>query len=223
MTQFQKKLTRMFEQVEAQFRAETVERYERHAGLQVSAWMLRLGTDEPMWTPESHKSEREFNWDKADSIKPPQYAKRVKDIDTSVDYRITWEQMRDRINAGVYDVDLKQAAKDANDSVDAAKANFIAKQSKKLENATVLRTDFRSMKGSLKCNGVVTGYLHVFFKNGDKFSIHMNMIVNYRYSRGYTSFHQFPARFYDVVLGGEPVKKVSEQWLKDNYRTPAAP
>lgn len=211
MDKFTKKLTSLFESVEDKFREETIARYKRIAVAQYEHWVDTLRGEEP----ENRGIHGRMA--KNDAMARPQY---VRCLETKPNYMPkTWLSLREEINKGLYEVDFAKAEKDANDSVTYAKQHFIAKQSNKIANACQSRPDseIKELVGTLACNGVVTGLLTVHCLGGDKFTIHMNMIVNHRFERGFTSFYQYPARFCDVYLRGATFKKASEKWMMENF------
>lgn len=198
----QAKLTGLFAQVEPKFRLDTIARYVARAEGNFKSWMELLAGPEP---PRDR-----FYWD---ATSCPQY--------------VTWDggmsgAWADKVAAagrGEYRADIKRATQDAIDSVRYAREHFISKQTKKITNATTLRPERPSIAGTLKYNVLIEGILTFLYKNGDRFDVVMSMIVNHRYTRGYTSFYQFPARFTNVTLGGQPVTaRLSEKWMSENFK-----
>jgi hypothetical protein len=200
---FTAKLTELFESVEPQFRAATIERYRRHAELTHRSWLERMAKPKPA----DLRLARE-------ALRLPEYTKSTKGS-----WNPTWEVMVQDIAAGLFIIDYARAEQDANRSVSSAKEHFIAKQSKKLANATKRRKGTPKLRGELKCDSVVTGHLMVLYNAQDHFILTMNMIVNHRYQRGYTSFYQFPARFTNVHIDGvlQTGSRISEFWMGENF------
>jgi hypothetical protein len=58
----------------------------------------------------------------------------------------------------------------------------------------------------------------VIYKNGDFFHLGMKIITNYRYTRGFTSFYQFPATFNWGQVGGKKFGRVSEAWMSESFK-----
>jgi hypothetical protein len=203
MQVFIDKLTAMFESVEPAFREETVKRYRAAAAAQLKYWLTLLEGPEP---------QRGRNYWEETSV--PQYV-----VTTAGSYSPSWQSKVDLAKQGKWVADYVRAERDANNSVDDAKLHFIAKQSKKLANATKLHKGLPTLTGSLKLNVVIEGHLLVSYKNGDGFRLEMSMIVNHRYQRGCTTFYQFPARFKDVCCKAElPKGNISEKWMSENFK-----
>lgn len=198
---FEAKLTGLFASVEPKFQEATVNRYLSIARGNYKSYMDMLSGPKP----------ERINYRALDA---PQYVSWKGGMSCDWDGRVRAAQ------AGLFYCDEKRATDDAMMSVRRAREHFIFKHSKKLANATKLRTDRPTISGTLRFNVSVQGVLVVSYANGDKFDIVMSMIVNSRSSmRGYTSFYQFPARFSNVQLGGQTVKsRVSEQWMSENFK-----
>lgn len=200
---FTPKLTAMFEAVEPEFRKATVAEYRTQAQNQLAGWLELLRGPEP-----------ERNAYYYVSTAMPQYV--LCDQHT---HPHLWSDKQAAAKRGVYKANFKAAERDANASVDYAKVHFVEKQAKKLTNATKLHRGTPELDGKLHFKVLVTGELHVTYKNGDRFSIALDMIVNYRYTTGFKSFYQFPARFYGVILGGSaPKARLSEKWMSENFK-----
>lgn len=221
MSRFKNKLTNLFEKVEPQFREETVARYKAWAQSSYESWKTRVLGDEPQ-PPEGPKYSRqrsEFDHDKRQTMRLPEYTMPISEEVEPIDFYAddAWAKLREQIAKGLYTVNFKKAERDANFEVDGAKLHFIKKQTAKLDNACQ-HVKHLIVSGELSCNKVVTGFMLV--KAGDdQFTLTMNMIVNHRYGRGYTSFYQFPARFTNVILGGEKQKgSISEAWMAENFK-----
>lgn len=200
---FSARLTGLFAQVEPQFRKDTVARYVAQATANYNSWMKRLAGPEPPRDCWYH-----------DAVSSPQY------VTWDGGMTSTWEGKVEAAKRGEFRADIKRAEQDANDSVDYAKQHFISKQTKKLTNATKLRTDRPTIAGKLRYKVLIEGTLRLEYPNGDRFEVVMSMIVNHRYERGCTTFYQFPARFCNVKLGGLLVMpaRVSEKWMADNFK-----
>ncbi len=197
------KLGGLFMQVEPQFRADTIERYKATAEGQFDAWVKLLAGEEPPRDRWYH-----------DTTRCPQYVGH-----TGGSYSPTWSMLVAAQSRNEWYCNFKRAEKDANDSVDYAKEHFITKQTKKITNATKLRTDRPTISGTLRYRVLIEGTLTFTYPNGDRFNVVMSMIVNHRYERGYTSFYQFPARFTDVHLDGKPTTaRMSEKWMSENFK-----
>lgn len=207
MIDFDTILTKMFEQVEPQFRAAQVAHYRDVAERQLEGWKTRMNGPKP-----------ENNREVWDCMAQPRYV--VTADSKKYRYVSGWDELRDAINDGHYRVNYEAAERDANDSVDAAKAHFVSKQAKKLANATKNHSGKPKLTGKLSFSARITGVLNVEFGKGDCFSLDMSMIVNYRSGRrGYTSFYQFPARFVGVQIKGKrPTARVSEKWMEKNFK-----
>lgn len=205
-TRFSARLTGLFLQVEQQFRDDTVARYKLVAESEWKSWEKLLTGPEP-------EKKRTFGFGSV--LDPPKYV-RCK----AGSYSPNWDMLVASFNRGDWEKNEAAAIRDANDSVDYAKQHFISKQSKKLANATKLRTDRPTIAGKLIYKVLIEGSLTLKYPNGDSFLIVMSMIVNHRYTRGYTSFYQFPARFCNVKMAGEFVKpaRVSEKWMSEHFK-----
>jgi hypothetical protein len=204
MDTFENALTTMFAQAEPAFREFTVKRYMARATEQFEQWSKLLSGEEP-------PKDRRYH----DRLHRPDYV----GVHGGT-YSLYWDGMVANFKAGKFYCNIDRAVKDANDAVDCAKTHFVSKQSKKLKNATKLRTDSPSLEGHLHFNGlIVTGTLKVTFPNGDWFTIELDMIVNHRYSRGHKSFYQFPARFKECEIAGQRQKvRLSEKWMSEHFK-----
>jgi hypothetical protein len=203
MNSFNQRLTELFEQVEPQFRADTIARYRAVAENQFKGWVTMLEGPEPPQGP----------WYSVGTA-CPDYVTWDGGMGT------TWKAKVDALKAGKYRINYQKAGRDANDSVTYAKQHFIAKQTKKLVNATKLRKDRPAIEGMLVYNVLIEGTLIVKYPNGDYFVINMSMIVNHRYERGYKSFYQFPARFSQAVINETKVTaRLSEKYMSENFRS----
>lgn len=199
---FTQRLTELFEQVEPQFRADTVARYRSQAEGQLAGWLKQLEGPEPKRGPWYHTV-----------TACPEYVTWDSALGTS------WEAKVRAAKAGKYRANVERAERDANDSVDYAKAHFIAKQAKKLTNATKLQAGRPTIAGRLVYNVLIEGTLTVAYPNKNCFTIEMSMIVNHRYERGAKSFYQFPARFVAAQLGGHRVSaRLSEKWMSKHFK-----
>lgn len=196
------KLRGLFLQVEPQFRRDTVARYVDLANRQFTSWLELLEGPEPPRDRHYHES-----------VACPQYVTWDGGMGSS------WEAKVAAAKRGEYRANIQRATSDANASVDYAKEHFISKQTKKITNATTHRTDHPSIAGKLRYKVVIEGTLTFQYKNGDSFQVVMSMIVNHRYTRGYTSFYQFPARFTNVNMAGTLVTdRMSERWMAENFK-----
>ena len=133
-----------------------------------------------------------------------------------------WQLARDLFAAGHYVPDYRKAEKMATDYVETAEAEFVAKQSRKMENACGNRK-VAGLTGELSLSGIVTGFFVVTAEGGDSFRVDMDIITNYRYGHNsangqLTVYAQYPARFRLVNVGGVQVKKsAGEKWMADNF------
>lgn len=200
---FTPKLTAMFEAVEPDFRKATIAEYRSQADLQLAGWLELLKGPEP-----------EQNVYYYIATQQPQYV--LCKLPT---HPFTWADKQAAAAKNQYVVNYTASDRDANAAVSYAKEHFISKQAKKFTNATKSHRGTPELTGKLQCSVLCTGELNVKYKNGDEFSVVLDMIVNYRYQTGFKSFYQFPARFYGVILGGEAVKeRVSEKWMGDHFK-----
>lgn len=198
------KLTGLFVQVEPLFRADTIARYKIQAESQFKGWVTMLEGEKPKETRTMFGS----------ILSPPDYVKNTKGS-----YSIAWDMLVASHKRGEWSCDLVKAERDANASVDYAKEHFITKQTKKIANATKLRTDRPTIDGMLRYNVLIEGTLTFKYPNNDCFALTMSMIVNHRYSRGYKSFYQFPARFGNVYIAGKRADgRISEKWMSENFK-----
>lgn len=203
MSSYSKRLTKLFEQVEPQFRADTVARYVGTAKGNLEAWLNLLKGPEPPRVIGTFRRSWEV----------PNYVDHKDGV-----YPLFWLKLQEEAKAGKWTANVARAARDANNSVDYAKHHFISKQSRKLENATKLCEDRPSISGKLVYNVLIEGTLRIKFSNGSRFDIVMSMIVNHRYERGFTQFYQFPARFTNVVVNESmPTARTSEKWMSENF------
>lgn len=200
----QAKLTGLFVKVEPKFRSDTIARYVDVANTNFALWIATLTGPEPPRDQHYH-----------DAVRCPDYVTWDGGIGSS------WQAKVEASKRGEFRADVAKATRDANASVDNAKLHFISKHTKKITNATTHRTDRPTIAGTLRYRVVVQGTLTFTYKNGDSFEVVMSMIVNHRYTRGYTSFYQFPARFTNVKLAGEVVTaRMSERWMAENFKVP---
>lgn len=198
----QAKLTNLFGKVEPQFRLDTIARYVERANNNFALWIATLTGPEPPRDRHYH-----------DAVRCPQYVTWTGGMGSS------WAAKVEASKRGEFRADIKLATTDAIASVTYAREHFIAKQSKKILNATTHREDRPTIAGTLKYKVLIEGTLSFDYPNGDHFDIVMSMIVNHRYTRGYTSFYQFPARFTNVKLAGEVVTaRLSELWMAENFK-----
>ena len=194
------RLTNLFEQVEPAFQKDTIDRYIAHAKAEHTAWIKLLKGPEP---PRDR-----FYYMK---VSIPHY------VTWKGAFGSSWQAKVDAIDE--FKCNKKKATSDAIAAVRDAKSHFIEKQTRKITNATRLRKDRPTIKATLRYEVRIEGVMKFKYPNGDSFALHMGMIVNYRHTRGFTSFHQFPARFKDVILNGEPVKaRLSESWMSQNFK-----
>lgn len=219
---FEQKLAEMFGTVEAAFREGEVRSYRAQADAQVAAWLKRVEAG-PVKGPG-------VNW-RVNC--PPEYVLFVREhLDKKLEpgdvFALNCGGFEERkfgvykklAAMGEFKPNYDKAEKDANAAVDAAKAHFISKQGKKLATAFGNRTDIASIEGQLVYQGVITGWLKVTCKNGDQFTLDMNMIVNHRYEPHFTSFYQYPSRFTSVSINGKPPAKgtkLSEEWMAEHF------
>jgi len=202
---FKETLTRIFESVEDKFRADAVARYVAMAQRQYEAFTKFAAGQEP-------ERDRYYH----DSMRVPEYVGNKKGC-----WQSGWAGIVAAHQNGEWFCDEAKAIKDANHQVDMVKLQFISKHVKKLENATKSHKGKPNhVSGELAHTVLVEGHLKVAYKNGDSFVLTLSMIVNHRYSRGCTSFYQFPSRFKDVMLKGKPVTgtKVSEKWMGEHFQ-----
>lgn len=204
-SRFAPKLTSMFEQIEPEFRKHIVAQYRKAAEGQLEGWLKWLEGPKPITHGDWHDL--------------PRY---VKVQSGSSSYH-QWEDCQDKKRKGEYRVNYEFAEKEADASVDYAKVHFINKQSKKLDTATSNhKPNGAKIGGHLQISaGLVTGFIVVEYSGGDSFTLTMSIITNCRYGGryGYTSFHQFPARFNSVKLKGKLVKaRFSESWMETNFK-----
>ena len=141
-----------------------------------------------------------------------------------------WAVLTKGFDAGLYVPNYALAEKMAVEYVDQAEQHFVAKQSKKLASACGERPIVK-IKGELRLAGIVTGHMVVTVQprrpalGDDSFRVEMDIITNYRYGHNsangrLTVYAQFPARYKDVRIGGEVVKKsAGEKWMKDTFAT----
>jgi hypothetical protein len=196
------KLTALFALVEPKFREATINRYLLTARSQFAGYKELLAGEEPPRDRWYH-----------DVVSTPQYVSWTGGMST------TWEARVKAMADGVFFCNEKKATEDAIASVRYAREHFISKQTKKLTNATQLRTDRPTIEGTLKYNVLIEGSMSFKYKNGDSFALTMSMIVNHRFERGYTSFYQFPARFGNVYIGGKRAEgRISEKWMSENFK-----
>lgn len=198
-------LTRIFEEVEPKFREQQIVSYKAQASSQLE-WVLS-------WLDGPEPDGKTKTWH---DFSIPRYV----NVAGGAWYR-GWDALQRIRKEGGFRAAFERAEADANRSVDAAKAHFITKQCKKLDNATKNHPGESQVSGFLRLDGsgIIAGRLKVEYKNGDEFTLNMSVIVNYRHARGFTSFYQFPARFTRVKLNGEFVKaRLSEGWMEDNFR-----
>ena len=127
--------------------------------------------------------------------------------------------------AGGFKANLAGAAADARKNVAAAKASFVAKQTKKI-GAAVGGRPIEKIAGELTYSGAITGYLNVEIVGGDFFGCAMSIVWNNtpahrNWGGGGTTFYvQFPTRFASVqIAGATPAKgtKLSEKWMIENF------
>jgi len=203
-------LVRMFAEVEPKFIEETRSSYREQADHELNVWLTQL---------EAPKS---------DYISTNRRGRKVSNIPSSgryVQYEgmhgstiapFHWEQKQE--NRDNYYADHRRAQNDADASVELAKGKFIFKQGEKVANALKGRTDLGSVKGRLGLrSGTVVGSININMQNGDSFTLHQQIIINYRYEPHYTSFYQFPARFHDIRKGEVEHATQSEAWMKENF------
>ena len=202
MTTFADKLTQMFEQIEPEFRATTLENYKNRATNDLESWLKLLDGPQPVGREGLR-------------LRMPQYV-----TTTGGSYSLHWPRLQEDRRRGLFVADYVSAERDATRAVDFAKQHFVGKQTKKLTNATKNHAGQPKIGGYLKFDsGIITGALVVKYDNGDEFVVSMSIITNHRYEKQYTSFHQFPARFGGVKLKGEAVKgRISEIWMETNFK-----
>lgn len=205
----EKILTRLFEQVEPAFRAHQIEAYERMANLGVKHYVEKLLALDGI----EDKTEASKQWHLIERNERPRY---MKYRDGSM---IHWlDSYIKGAKEGAFLPDLKSAQYDANALVDSAKTHFVSKLTKKLDNALKNCTKKPKLSGELRFVGRIVGWLDV--KVGySGFRVEMSMITNYRYSgRGSTIFHQFPARFTEIIEDKVKIKKsASEAWMAEYF------
>ena len=202
---FTKILTDMFETVEPAFRANQVNQYRALAIGQCKFWIEAILALEGLEQAECYRQfhrlgHLEFVRFTTPTLthSPAAYIQAAK--------------------AGVFAPAYEKSERAANDTVDYAKCHFIGKQTKKLSNATKNCTAEPEVESSLSFNGVVTGFLRLIYPDAG-FTVMMSIITNYRHERGFTSFHQFPARFTNATMHGKPVTaRLSEAWMSENFR-----
>lgn len=197
MSRYINVLTKMFEAVEPEFRASTIVRYRLEADRQFEMWKKLLEGPEPRGRPYV-------------SSYPPEYVRPAKDA--------VWSSYWEAKQKMTWEVNYEKAEQDANRAVTQAKEHFIAKQAKKLDNATESRKGKTAkMEGVLTYNVMIEGHITVKFSGGDNFTLVLSMIVNHRYTTGYKSFYQFPARFTKITKGKDTHATKSEAWMKENF------
>lgn len=197
---FTAKLTELFVQVEPHFLKARIEDYRRMAETQHKVWTENMvGPIPEGWREVAAK------------LRVPAYTKC-----NQPSYASYWDYMVKHVAAGHFEINYDKAEKDARFEVAQAKVGFVKKNSSKLANATKLRTGKPKVDGSLAyVGGIVTGRLAVVYGAGDKFDLAMSIKWNYRNGR---SYHQFPAIFQNVLIGGKrPATRISENWMGENF------
>ena len=205
----------LFESVEPQFRAERVRAYESRANAQYENWMKRLSGE----IAPPVQSEGEAHWKFRDRVHNyeavPEYV-----LNDRGAWNSAWSSKvadKERWHAN-----LDKAREDANREVDGVKAVFLRKFTDKLNSAVGQRDGLQPLTGSMRMTaGFVAGVLHAVFANGDRFTLEMDVITNFRHESrgaGRFGFYQYPARFKNVQLAGNPPKgKLSEKWMEENF------
>lgn len=214
-------VTEIFEQIEAEFRAARVKANREYSQRAFDAWKQRLNGPMPEHLPDGPVYSRDRPT--RDAMARPQYViAKPGSRDYFVSLDAQWAGLRDDINAGLYLPDPDRAERDAHVEVDSVKAQFIAKQSRKLNNATQLCAGRPKVDGRLEYRaGRMGGRMTVDYGNGNSFALEMSVVHNYRSSRyGHgTSFYQYPARFTAVKINGEkPKATISEAWMAENFK-----
>ena len=127
------------------------------------------------------------------------------------------------ISGGFINFRLKKDAnqianKEATEIADDIKQGFLAKSVNKLASIIENRGDYTSAEKKVLSfkSGSIEGKILVNFKNGDRFVAYLQVatVVN----QNGTVFTRYPLSFHDVNLGGKAFKKVSEEWMNENFK-----
>jgi hypothetical protein len=110
--------------------------------------------------------------------------------------------------------------KHATQQADSIRMGFVHKNFSKIASILDAKGDYASAEVcSSSINlGSLEGSLLFKFRDGSHFTVRNAMVMVYNHPTAMHPFARHPLTFHDVVMqGGQPIKKVSEQWMNEEF------
>lgn len=197
-------LERILAPVDAAWEKSIVDAYVAAAHAQMEQWAAYLAAPEPkVW---SHRE------------KMPQYVRWTRPADHVEDYRPTTHAVyQQRLAAGQYSADVKDAAKDGKHQYHLIREAFLLRVGETIDN--VIQTKHASILGEIHFGRRIEGHLTITTKPDTFFRLKVSVKTNYRYGHNsangrLTVYGQYPVLFDAATVNGEAVSdRLSEALL----------